>query len=60
MPYLKSKPNKAQAWLPNQVVYGIDCSDPDPEKWAAFGEQAEKHPIPAGVKQQPRDNAKSS
>jgi len=42
MPYLTPKPKKSQAWIPSQVDYGIDCSDPDPEKWTAFGAKAEE------------------
>jgi len=37
MPYLTPKPKQAGAWLPSQVDYGIDCSDPDPKNWTAFG-----------------------
>lgn len=42
MPYLSPKPKKAHAWLPSQVVYGMDCSDPDPANWKPFGEAAEQ------------------
>jgi len=42
MPYLAPKPKQAQAWIPSQVTYGVDCSDPDPEKWIAFGSEHEK------------------
>ena len=42
MPYLTPKPKKSQAWIGSQVDYGIDCSDPDPEKWTKFGAKAEE------------------
>lgn len=35
---MKGKPKRAQSWLPNQVAYGIDCSDPEPKNWKPFGE----------------------
>lgn len=38
---LKNKPGKSVAWLPNQVAYGIDTSDPEPANWRAFGSQAD-------------------
>lgn len=38
---MKGKQRRPNSWLPNQVVYGIDCSDPDPEKWTPFGEAVE-------------------
>jgi len=41
MPYLKGKSRGTNAWLPTQVEYGIDCSDPDPAKWKPFGREAE-------------------
>lgn len=34
---LQPKFGKRQSWLPNQVDYGIDCSDPDPANWKPFG-----------------------
>lgn len=42
MPHLKNKPRKTIAWLPNQVLYGLDVSDQDPTKWQPFGEQHEQ------------------
>lgn len=42
MPYLTPKPKKAMAWLPTQVAYGMDVSDPDPANWYAFGELHEQ------------------
>lgn len=35
---MKNKPGKSYAWLPSQVQYGMDVSDPDPAKWQPFGE----------------------
>lgn len=37
MPSMLPKPKSANAWLPSQVVYGMDCSDPDPVNWKPFG-----------------------
>jgi len=37
MPYLQNKPRATAAWLPTQVEYGMDCSDPDPANWRPFG-----------------------
>lgn len=39
---MKSKPKRATAWLPNQVTYGMDVSDPDPKNWFPFGEIPER------------------
>lgn len=41
MPTLSNKPHRSYSWLPNQVLYGIDCSDADPGKWKPFGELAD-------------------
>jgi hypothetical protein len=41
MAQLKGKPKASQSWLPNQVTYGMDCSDPDPAKWKPFGTEVE-------------------
>lgn len=38
---LKGKARRAQNWLPTQVLYGVDCSDPDPEKWVSFGSEVD-------------------
>lgn len=38
MAYLKPKATKSAAWLPTQVAYGVDCSDPEPKNWKPFGE----------------------
>lgn len=54
---MKGKPRAAQNWLPNQVAFGVDTSDPEPANWKPFGDaqlvQAEsskvKAPMP-GVK----------
>lgn len=54
---LKNKPGKSAAWLPSQVAYGIDTSDPDPSRWSKFGRlheeavaaQASKHGSPKPV-----------
>jgi len=59
MPTYKNKPRPSYAWLPNQVRYGMDCSDVDPNKWKPFGTDVEaakaqaakpapKPPAPAG------------
>lgn len=46
---LRGKPGKAANWLPTQVFYGIDTSDPEPERWQPFGSiyeqqrEVEKH-----------------
>lgn len=37
MPQMQPKPVAGNRWLPSQVAYGIDCSDPDPSQWKAFG-----------------------
>lgn len=42
MPYLTNKPKAGTPWIPSQVAYGVDCSDPDPAKWTAFGQFAEQ------------------
>lgn len=42
MPYLTPKPKTPMAWLPTQVRYGIDTSDPEPANWKPFGELAEQ------------------
>lgn len=39
---LKGKAYSAQRWLPSQVAYGMDCSDPDPEKWHPFGDSVDQ------------------
>lgn len=38
---LRPKPRGSVAWLPSQVVYGVDTSDPNPANWTPFGEHAE-------------------
>lgn len=49
---LQGKRVKSQKWLPSQVAYGMDTSDPDPSKWQPFGElheqavEAAKHSAP--------------
>lgn len=40
MPSLQPKPKAGQKWLPTQVLYGVDTSDPDPNNWKAFGQLA--------------------
>lgn len=47
---MKGKPGKTQSWLPNQVAYGVDCSDPDPEKWKPFGSVVEDQEVAAARK----------
>jgi len=42
MPYLTPKPKASATWMSNQVLYGIDTSDPDPKNWKAFGLVAEQ------------------
>lgn len=42
MPSLLPKAKKATSWLPNQVAYGIDCSDPEPANWKPFGYQVDQ------------------
>lgn len=42
MPYLKPKTKAGSAWLPSQVEYGMDCSDPDPANWKPFGRIADE------------------
>lgn len=37
MPTYKGKPRSSWNWLPNQVAYGVDCSDPEPKNWKPFG-----------------------
>lgn len=39
---LKAKAGKAQNWLPSQVAYGVDTSDPDPANWKPFGYLADE------------------
>lgn len=39
---LRSKQGRSQNWLPSQVEYGVDCSDPDPSNWKPFGTRAEE------------------
>jgi hypothetical protein len=39
---LRGKPGKTQSWLPNQVAYGVDTSDPDPKNWKPFGDELER------------------
>lgn len=41
MPTLGRKSRGGAAWIPNQVAYGLDCSDPDPSKWVPFGSQVD-------------------
>lgn len=51
MAYLTPKPKKASAWISSQVVYGMDCSDPDPANWKPFGsavEEAKVRHVPLG------------
>lgn len=38
---MKNKPGKSVAWLPNQIDYGMDVSDPDPSNWKPFGRLAD-------------------
>lgn len=68
MPTLKGKPSASQSWLPTQVSYGIDCSDPDPERWTSFGsvddsekaraaEKADKHGAKSDHRLQPGPTA---
>lgn len=35
---LKAKSGRTQTWLPSQVAYGVDTSDPDPQNWRPFGD----------------------
>lgn len=42
MPSLRPKARGATSWLPNQVAYGIDCSDPEPANWKPFGYQVDE------------------
>lgn len=42
MAYLSGKPQRSSSWLPTQVMYGIDCSDPEPANWKPFGQLHEK------------------
>jgi len=39
---LRPKQGKTQNWLPQQVAYGMDCSDADPKNWKPFGTVVEK------------------
>jgi hypothetical protein len=39
---LRAKQGRLQSWLPNQVYYGMDCSDTDPQKWKPFGQFADE------------------
>jgi hypothetical protein len=53
---LRPKPGKSYNWLPNQVIAGVDTSDPDPEKWTKFGsahEEAEEKKKHSAPKQSP-------
>lgn len=34
---LKAKSGRPMSWLPSQVVYGVDCSDTNPDNWKPFG-----------------------
>lgn len=38
---MRGKPKAAGSWLPNQVAYGMDCSDIDPANWKPFGYAAD-------------------
>lgn len=37
MTAMQPKSRAGTSWLPNQVAYGMDCSDVDPSKWTTFG-----------------------
>lgn len=47
MPTYKNKPRGGSSWLANQVVYGMDVSDPDPTQWKAFGYLADEQQLAA-------------
>jgi hypothetical protein len=47
MTKLTGKPRGAMNWLPSQVAYGVDCSDPNPEKWTVFGAAASETTLPS-------------
>jgi len=42
MPFLTPKPKSSMAWLPSQVLYGIDTSHSDSKQWTRFGKYAEQ------------------
>lgn len=52
MPYLLPKARSGNKWLPTQVMYGMDTSDPDPANWKPFGELAEREAEAAAKKAQ--------
>lgn len=52
MPYLTPKPKKSSAWIPSQVIYGMDVSDPDPANWRPFGEEHERVQLAAAAAKQ--------
>lgn len=62
---MKGKQGKTQNWLPSQVTYGVDCSDPDPANWKAFGTEvsaadelaADDASVPAAKHDRPRQPA---
>jgi len=57
MTYFTGKSQKAQAWLPTQVAYGMDTSDPDPANWKPFGlahEQEQAQKAKAAPKTEPK------
>lgn len=53
MPSLFARPRRTSAWLPNQVLFGIDCSDEDPKNWKQFGYMADEQAVKA-LKQNPK------
>lgn len=59
MVYLASKPKKGAAWLPSQVVYGMDCSDADPENWTPFGQAVEVERAKAVSPKRPFETTKA-
>jgi len=55
-PMLQPKPKAGQKWLPNQVLVGMDTSDPDPQKWFPFGELVEAEKTKTEKPQKPSTN----
>lgn len=49
---LQAKRGKPMNWLPNQVDYGMDCSDPDPANWKPFGQAVDQEAAAAAKKPQ--------
>lgn len=39
---LSGKARRRMNWLPNQVAFGVDCSDSDPKNWTTFGSKADQ------------------